>query len=76
MENTLSRNTIELSNGHVLEAYVLTKGLLLCATITMLLMILLFLLCDAMRCTVFAIVILSVCLSHLWTVSTWFDLRS
>jgi len=39
-----------------------------------------FLLCDAMRCTVFVIVILSVrlsvCLTHLCTVSTWFDLRS
>jgi len=36
--------------------------------------------CDAMHCTVFVIVILSVCLSvrlsHSWTVSTWFDLRS
>ena len=39
-----------------------------------------FLLCDALRCTVFMIVILSVrlsvCLSHSWTVSTRFDLRS
>ena len=43
-----------------------------------------FLPCDALRCTVFVIVILSVrlsvCvsvrLSHSWTVSTWFDLRS
>ena len=43
-----------------------------------------FLPCDAMRCTVFGIVILSVCPSvclsvcpsHSWTVSTWFDLRS
>ena len=43
-----------------------------------------FLPCDAMRCTVSVIVILSVCpsvrlsvcLSHSWTVSTWFDLRS
>ena len=39
---------------------------------------------DALRCTVFVIVILSVCpsvcpsvcLSHSWTVSTWLDLRS
>ena len=35
---------------------------------------------DALRCTVFVVVILSVCLSvrlsHSWTVSTWFDLRS
>ena len=45
---------------------------------------LIFLPCDAMRCTVFGIVILSVCpsvcqsvrLSHSCTVSTWFDLRS
>ena len=39
-----------------------------------------FLPCDALRCTVFVIVILSVCpsvcLSHSCTVSTWFDLRS
>ena len=43
-----------------------------------------FLPCDALRCTVFVIVILSVrpsvrlsvCLSHSWTVSTWFDIRS
>ena len=39
-----------------------------------------FLPCDAMHCTVFVIVILSVCpsvrLSHSCTVSTWFDLRS
>jgi len=38
-----------------------------------------FLPCDALRCTVFGIVILtvrlSVRLSHSWTVSTWFDLR-
>jgi len=36
----------------------------------------LFLPCDAMRCTVLVIVILSGCLSHSCTVSTWFDLRS
>ena len=39
-----------------------------------------FLPCDALRCTVFVIVILSVSLSvrlsHSWTVPTWFDLRS
>jgi len=41
-----------------------------------------FLPCDALRCTVLVIVILSVSLSvrpsvcHSWTVSTWFDLRS
>jgi len=43
-----------------------------------------FLPCDAMRCTVSVLVILSVCpsvclsvcLSHSWTVSTWFYLRS
>ena len=35
-----------------------------------------FLPCDALRCTVFVILILSVCLSHSWTVSTRFDLRS
>ena len=39
-----------------------------------------FLPCDALCCTVFVIVILFVCLSirlsHSWTVSTWFDLRS
>jgi len=39
-----------------------------------------FLPCDATRCTVLVIVILSVCpsvcLSHSCTVSTWFDLRS
>ena len=39
-----------------------------------------FLPCDALRCTVSVIVILSVCpsvrLSHSWTVSTRFDLRS
>ena len=39
-----------------------------------------FLPCDAMRCTVLVIVILSVrlsvCLSHSCTVSTWFNLRS
>ena len=35
-----------------------------------------FLPCDAMRCTVLVIVILSVRLSHSCTVSTWFNLRS
>jgi len=35
-----------------------------------------FLPCDAMCCTVLVSVILSVCLSHSCTVSTWFDLGS
>jgi len=35
-----------------------------------------FLLHHAVRCVVLVIVVLSVCMSHSWTVSTWFDLRS